>query len=260
MSLDETAPVPLPTIYLTQPVPTREAKATPASSEWHHTQSGIDVWLGQRTVNAKAEQVLIARVDPQRVTVRVLYAPDAPKSARDWQAETKADLVINGGFFDDKNRVTGLLIADGNRFGKSYAGFGGMFSWRSVGPSLQWLRDQPYRADPSITQAVQGFPMLVVNGARIEQIGDNGEPNRRSFVALDGEGRLLFGVTQLAQWTLNDLADFLDQADDLNIVSALNLDGGASSGLWLGGAQADASMNSFEVVPAVIAVWGGRGK
>ena len=242
---------------------TQSASSTPAAPDagsgqlvWHRAQSGIETLLAQRTVNTKTEVVLLARVNPQNATVHVVYSPDAPKSARDWQEETKADLVINGGFFDDKNRVTGLLIASGQHFGTSYVGFGGMFSWRASGrrrgPALQWLRDQPSRADPSITQAVQGFPMLVVGGARISSISDNGQANRRSFVALDGEGRLIFGVTQLAQWTLNDLADFLDQASDLNIVSALNLDGGASSGLWLSGAQADISMNSFEPVPAVI--------
>jgi uncharacterized protein YigE (DUF2233 family) len=197
----------------------------------------------------------MTRIDPQRVTLQVAYAPDSPKRVREWQAELSADLVINGGFYDDANRATGLVITNGEVSGRSYRGFGGMFSWRAVGPTLHWLRDVPYRNDPSIEQAVQGFPMLVVDGARITQISDNGEPNRRTFVALDGEGRLLLGVTQMAQWTLTDLADFLDQAEDLHIVSALNLDGGASSGLWLSGDLARVSMESFDPVPLVIAVW-----
>ncbi len=147
----------------------------------------------QRQSNRREELVLLTRIDPRRATLRVFYAPNTPKSARDWQAETKADFIINGGFYDDKNRATGLVIADGQTFSKSYRGFGGMLSWRGVGPALQWLRDEPYVADPSIEQAVQGFPMLVINGARIEPMSDNGEPNRRTFVALDGQGRLLLG-------------------------------------------------------------------
>jgi hypothetical protein len=53
---------------------------------------------------------------------------------------------------------------------------------------------------------------------------------------------------------LTDLADFLAGAESLDVVSALNLDGGASSGLWMAGALDGVSMNSFDPVPAVIAV------
>ena len=66
--------------------------------------------------------------------------------------------------------------------------------------------------------------------------------------------RLLLGVTQMAQWSLTDLADFLAASPALNVSRALNLDGGASSGLWMGGSFSGVSMNSFEPVPSVIAV------
>jgi uncharacterized protein YigE (DUF2233 family) len=103
---------------------------------------------------------------------------------------------------------------------------------------------------------MQSFPMLVVDGQRVEGMTDNGERNRRSFVALDQNGQLLLGMTQMAQWTLTDLADFLASSPHLNVWRALNLDGGASSGLWMSGAFGDVSMNSIEPLPAVLAVWG----
>lgn len=216
---------------------------------------GIDFMLAQAKVNERAEWVLMARVDPAQVNVRVHYDPLQPKTAREWQAHTQAGLVINGGFFNEKNQVTGLIVADGETSGKSYRGFGGMFSVGQAGtPALQWLRDEPYGASENVVQAVQGFPMLVVNGERIEPMDDNGERNRRSFVAIDAQGRVLLGVTQMAQWSLTDLADYLAGTESLGVVSALNLDGGASSGLWLAGALDGVSMNSFDPVPAVIAV------
>jgi uncharacterized protein YigE (DUF2233 family) len=91
----------------------------------------------------------------------------SPRSVRDWQAASGATLVINGGFFDKDFRATGLLIADGQAFGRSYRGFGGMFFVRHGKPGIQSLRAQPYRPDPAIRQAVQSFPMLVVNGRRV---------------------------------------------------------------------------------------------
>jgi hypothetical protein len=53
---------------------------------------------------------------------------------------------------------------------------------------------------------------------------------------------------------LTDLAQFLAQSPELAVDRALNLDGGASSGLWMGGNFAGVSTNSFDPVPSVIAV------
>lgn len=254
-----TAIAPQVTLYPTQDALQQQPTETPFGAQyddaWKPAMPGVEYMLAQAKVNAREEWLLMARLDPTQVTFRTHYDPRQPKTAREWQAQTQAGLVINGGFFDDKNQVTGLIVADGELSGHSYRGFGGMFSVGQDGtPALRWLRDQPYRAGEDIVQAVQGFPMLVVNGERIEPMDDNGERNRRSFVAVDAQGRVLLGVTQMAQWTLTDLADYLANAESLDVVSALNLDGGASSGLWLAGGLDGVSMNSFDPVPAVISV------
>ncbi len=242
-----------------QPSDPTEPAATPFGTqydgEWKPAMAGIDYMLKQVKVNGREEWVLVARIDPALTNIQVHYDPDQPRSVREWQADIKSSLIINGGFFNDKNQATGLVISDGAASGRSYRGYGGMFSVGQAGtPALQWLRDEPYRANADITQAVQGFPMLVVEGERIEAMDDNGERNRRSFVALDEQGRVLLGVTQMAQWSLTDLADFLAGDEALGVVNALNLDGGASSGLWMAGPLDGISMNSFDPVPAVISV------
>jgi len=169
----------------------------------------------------------------------------------------EADLVINGGYYSPENQALGLLIMNKQLFGQSYRGFGGMFAVRNRKLSLQWLKTQPYRADAAIDFALQCFPMLVTHGRVVEGIQDNGEQNRRSFVALDRSGRILFGVTQAAQWTLTDLAQYLQQASQFEIVEALNLDGGASTGLWIRGMDDARLTDSFDEVPAVITVKSG---
>jgi len=247
-------PARVPTIQVTlftSPAPTTQPTK---ETTWLTLSPGIALLRTPAQVNGHTERLIIARVDAQRVTLRVLYDPQSPRSVRDWQAASSATLVINGGFFDDDYRATGLLIADGQAFGRTYRGFGGMFFVRKGRPGIQSLRAQPYRPDPAIRQAVQSFPMLVVNGRRVPPIEDGERRNRRSFVAIDDQGRVLLGVTLMAQWTLNDLADFLAASPALGIRHALNLDGGASAGLWLRGRD-DLSMNSFEPVPAVIAVF-----
>jgi uncharacterized protein YigE (DUF2233 family) len=248
-------PAHTPTIQATifaSPTPTAQiAKET----TWLTLSPGIALLRTPAQVNGHTERLIVARVDTQQAMLRVLYDPQAPRSVRDWQAASSATLVINGGFFDEDHRATGLLIADGQAFGRSYRGFGGMFFLRHGKPGIQSLRAQPYRPDPAIRQAVQSFPLLVMNSRRVPPIEDGERRNRRSFVAIDDQGRVLLGVTLMAQWTLNDLADFLAASPALGVRHALNLDGGASAGLWLRGRD-DLSTNSFEPVPAVIAVFG----
>jgi len=233
------------------PTPTPQPTEEPS---WLTLSPSIELLRTSAQANGYTERLIIARVDARQATLRVLYDPQLPRSVRDWQATSGAALVINGGFFDDDYRATGLLIADGQVFGRSYRGFGGMFFLRHGKPGIQSLRAQPYRPDPAIRQAVQSFPMLVANSRRVPPIEDGQRRNRRSFAAIDQRGRVLLGVTLMAQWTLDDLADFLASSPMLNIRHALNLDGGASAGLWLSGRD-DLSMNSFEPVPAVIAVF-----
>ncbi|GIV85236.1 MAG: hypothetical protein KatS3mg052_2243 [Candidatus Roseilinea sp.] len=251
---------PSPAIRPTQPVVVTHTPAATApppayDGQWRALTPAIALLLLRGHSNNFDELLIVARVDWQRATMRVLYDPQMPRTLRDWQRATGAALMINGGFFDEANRATGLLITDGRVFGRSYRGFGGMFALRDGRPSVQWLRTQPYRFDPAIQQAVQSFPMLVVDGRRVAGIGDDGQRNRRSFVALDRDGYVLLGVTQMMQWTLTDLADFLAASPELRVAHALNLDGGGSSGLWLDEALGGLSMNSFDPVPAVIAIF-----
>jgi uncharacterized protein YigE (DUF2233 family) len=227
--------------------------------EWKTIKPGLEYMALRGRVLSGADQVeellLIARVDPKRIQLQVRYTPDAPQRVRTWLEVTQADLVINGGFFDEQNAATALVIVDGVATGKSYSGFGGLFALRDDTPStptLQWLKAKPYTPDPRITYALQGSPMLVHNGGMVQGISDNGARSRRSFVAIDTQGRVLFGIGQYAQWTLTDLARYLAEVDALQIQNALNLDGGGSTGLWIRGTPESLLTDSFDGVPMVV--------
>lgn len=259
---------PLPQVTLlptpTQSTPLAKETAPTATSrpraadiyngQWQTPRPGIEVLQMIAQVNQRDEAMTVARITPQQTRVQVRYAQTAPKRVREWYLAEEADLVINGGYYSPENQALGLLIMNRKSFGQSYRGFGGMFSMRNRKPSLQWLKTQPYRADAAIDFALQCFPMLVTRGRVVEGIQDNGEQNRRSFVALDRRGRVLFGITQAAQWTLTDLSQYLQQASQFEIVEALNLDGGASTGLWIRGMDDARLTDSFDEVPAVITV------
>ncbi len=249
-----------PTFAPTPPEGSAEER-TPVSAltydgVWRDVKPGLEAMLLRARVGKRDELVVLVRADPAQHTIRVLYDPVQPRLVREWFDTTQADVVINAGFFLENRTAAGLLIANGQVFGNSYKGFGGMFAMRGATPSIQWLRTQPYQADASMTQAVQAAPMLVQNGRVVQGIRDNGERNRRSFVAIDRRGWVLLGVSQTAAWSLTDLATFLARTTQLEIDDALNLDGGASSGMWVRSTIDPALTNSFDVVPSVIVIGG----
>jgi uncharacterized protein YigE (DUF2233 family) len=84
-----------------------------------------------------------------------------------------------------------------------------------------------------------------------------GEPGgpvaRRTAVGVDRSGRLVFVLSPLPFFTLDEFARWLAAAD-LELELALNLDGGQSTGLWLDPVLASARIDSFARIPAVLVV------
>ncbi len=223
---------------------------------WQPLRAGIEYVQRREPVAGTDDWVTVVRVDLTKVKLRVYYAPENPRSVRGWFNAINPDMVINAGFFTEENKATGIVIANGKRYGQTYKGFGGMFSLRDGKPQLQWLARAPYAPDDHVTQAIQSFPMLILNGTLVDGIPDDGTRNRRSFIAIDQNGRLLLGTCQSPVWTMGDLAHYLDKNPLLNIASALNLDGGASSGIWMRDVPDVLLMDSLDVVPTVIAING----
>jgi hypothetical protein len=247
----------MPTTAFTPIVTIIAPTATTATTgTWQEVGKGVQFLQSTRSVNGADDWVSVVRIDLTQAKLQVRYAPEAPRGVRAWQLASEADAVINAGFFNEQKQATGLVIADGKRFGQTYRGFGGMFSVRASKPQLQWLASKPYAQDSQITQAVQSFPMLLVNGQVVDGIPDNGERNRRSFVGIDRQGRVVLGVCHSPVWTMTDLARYLATDKELNLRDALNLDGGASTGLWVRDISEPMLVDSVEAVPAVITING----
>ncbi len=251
-------PTPTPTLTPTPtatPTPIIPPTSTPlpADTGWQTTQPGIEVRSLNVTVETNVERVTIARLDPTAVTFRVLYAPGAPAVVSAWAQQTGAMLVINGGYFTEQQIVTGLTISNRERFGTPFGDFAGMFAVTDAGAvSVRWLRTWPYDPSEPLREAVQCFPVLVKPGGIMgfPADADDGRPARRTVVAQDDSGRILLLIAPRGFFSLHALATWLAESD-LNVDIALNLDGGASSGLWMPNvAQSD----SLTAVPVVIAV------
>jgi hypothetical protein len=231
------------------------ASATPDSG-WKAGRPGIELRQMQVGVapDRAAVPLVIVRLDPAQVRLRVAYAPDRPRGLRSWFEERRPLAAINASFFTPENQSTALLVSDGSASGTSYQGFGGMLSVAlDGGVSLRALRDQPYDPAEPIEQALQSFPMLVFPGGTPAVIEDDGRRARRSVVAIDRAGGLLLLVSPTSDFTLRGMADWLSQSD-LDVDHALNLDGGSSTGLYLSDGTLQAAIDSFVPLPIVLLV------
>jgi Phosphodiester glycosidase len=242
------------------PVATRASTLTPTSglsgtiepipdTGWSLLQPGLE----RRAINIYNDQkqlvesVYIWRLDQKYFRMDVAYN-ETPKSLQTWQKETNAALVVNGGYFSIENEryfPDGLTIVNGKAFGNSFEGFGGMLAINQTRAELRWLVQKPYNAYEPLHAALQSFPILVKPGG---QLGfpaerENNARARRTVIAQDRHGRILFIVAPEGYFTLHQLSVYLTESD-LNLDIAVNLDGGGSTGILVA--------NPREIIPSKV--------
>jgi uncharacterized protein YigE (DUF2233 family) len=222
---------------------------------WDRVANGVEVrnedW---KNGNGDDDTVTIVRFDIRKIKVSVGYQPGQPMSMSDWTQQEHPLAIINGGYFDQQFNATALVVSNGKVFGESYTGFGGMLSVDSRGSiRLRSLHQQPYNPNSEqLEQATQSVPVLMLGGKRT-QFNADASQTRRSIVAMDKQGRLLFIVSPNPIFSLDELADQL-VSSDLSIEIALNLDGGSSTGLYVNGGSPHVAIDSLAKLPLVIIV------
>lgn len=203
---------------------------------------------------AQIERVTVARFDPTQVVFRVLYTPRVAYPISVWAQRSGALLVMTGGYFTSENVVTGLTISDRQSHGYRYDDFAGMFAvTEGEDVTVRWLRTWPYDASEPLREAIQSFPVLVKPGGQMgfPADGDDGRASRRVVVAQDREGRILLLIAPRGYLSLHALAVWL-AGSDLDVDTALNLDGGTSAGFWM---SEGPRVDSLIAVPSVIGVF-----
>jgi exopolysaccharide biosynthesis protein len=202
--------------------------------------------------------VLVARIDPTRVRFKVHYSPGRPRSIRDWQlALSSAVAIVNANFFDPAGNVIGLLSADGVLYGSSLTrADASMFQVLGGVSRVRYLYQEPYQNWERFEQAVQGFPTLMA----FQQVAPSFDralsqtADRRTVIAQDVRGRILFIVTQYSNVTFTDLANWLGRSG-LEIHTAVCMDGGNSSSLYLATGGPSQFTAGLSGIPAVLAVY-----
>lgn len=224
---------------------------------WQPLQPGLD----ERQINVLSEShgrvletVYILRLDPQQWRFDIAYTPGRAQLLTDWQAETNAPVLLNGGYFTPELYATGLIITAGQAQGIGYGSFAGMLTIDREGyPDLRWLSTRPYdHATTNAWAGLQSFPMLVKPGGELgfAAEADSGSRARRTAIAQSRSGHIYFLITPRGHFTLHELSLFLtDSTHELDINIAFNLDGGPSSGLLVRGGT---EIPAFSRLPTVI--------
>jgi hypothetical protein len=225
---------------------------------WRLLKPGLE----RRTINIMdgknqwVESLYLLRLETNHYRFDVAYHP-RPQTLQNWQVETNALIVVNGGYFrieDDRYIPNGLTIVHGETMGNSYDAFAGMLAIAEAGPELRWLAQKPYDPYEPLLAALQSFPVLVKPGGELgfPQQNEDYQKARRTIIGQDREGRILLMVAPQGYFTLHQLSVYLTESDlDLDI--AINLDGGPSSGILV--ADPLEEIPAQTLLPVVIAVY-----
>jgi hypothetical protein len=222
---------------------------TTPDTGWSLLQPGlerrvINVYNDQ---NQHVESLHVWRLDQNYFRLDVVF-DETPRSLETWQKETNAALVVNGGYFSIDNKryfPDGLTIVNGETFGSSFNGFGGMLAINQARAELRWLVENPYDSREQLQAALQSFPILVKPGGKLgfPAERENQARARRTVIGQDRDGRILFIVAPQGYFTLHGLSVYLTESD-LNLDIAVNLDGGGSTGILVA--------NPHKIIPSKV--------
>ncbi len=225
--------------------PSSSPTPPPRDPGWETVRPGLERRRSRRfdALDFQIDALYLLRLDPDLFRFDLGYHPGQPQRLEQWQADTGALIVVNGGFFTPEYTATGLIILNGVPGGVSYEGFGGMLTLIEGHPDLRGLAQEPYDPAEKFDAALQSFPLLVHTGGQLGYTRPSEQRARRTVIAQDQAGRFILLVADRSQFTLPALSRYLLESD-LALDIALNLDGGPSSGLLLA--------ESAEIVPAYV--------
>ncbi len=246
---------PLPTDTNTPPAPKPTLLPTVSISTdgWREIRSGVFIRQMAADPYLKKGIVHVVKIDPAQVDFHVRYQPDTPLRVQEWYSNTEALIVINSSFFDGAHHAVGQLTADGQSGGQTHQLMDGAFYLTAVGAAVWPLEGWKKPAGLQIAESVESFPMLLNPGGLLNpDISTDARVARRTVVAVDRSGNVLFIVTPTG-FTLHGMAVWLANSD-LDIDTALNFDGGSSSGIVVWTPDGMWGFDSANRVPAVITV------
>lgn len=182
----------------------------------------------------QSQQLIIHKFNEKEHCLQIIDAPNT--SLKESLILFRCQAGINGGFFKDdtKKSPMGLLIQDGIIISKPHnQGFWAAGILYDTGSGIRLERKHQLSTNlQSMQQALQSGPFLVENSRIINGL-NNTKVDKRTFIATDNKGNWCIGISsplslqELAEWLVGSTKEL-----GFRIDSALNLDGGSSSGFY----------------------------
>ena len=217
-----------------------------ATSDLGKLPGGASVRRSELGDNGVSAQLTAIVFSSKSYSLRVVdsESPGRTKLAATLQ-EAGCVAGVNGSYFQEDFRPVGLMVAEGREihpFEKAKL-LAGVLAVR--GARLEIVRSSKFAGSSDLRPAHQCGPMLVEGGHPTTGL-NAARSARRTVVATDGHGR--WALIYLTSVTLADAAQILTTPGALGDwlpSTALNLDGGSSSGLWAAASPAPVSLPEF---------------
>ena len=213
----------------------------PATPESHISQQEINPSYQQLRVNGIT--LSLVSFDDRYHSLEVADQVNGPGSqwsyAKAAANSRNALAAINAGFFTPEGKPLGLVIENGSHRGSlnSSSLGAGMIYFSSQGASI--LRKSKYALIKGSTAGtannlIQTGPMLAENNRTIAGLSKN-NTRHRSFIAWDNKHHWIIGYT--SPCSLDELSSAIagKKLAGVQTHTAINLDGGRSSDLWVSG-------------------------
>ena len=209
----------------------------------------------ENTESAERATLHLAVFATRLATLKVIDQPDTPRrELAEVMTETKSLAGVNGGYFDPEDAPVGLLVNAGRvlaplRKAKLLSGVLTVTATR-----VDIVRATRFVRSEKIISALQCGPLLVERAAPVAGLNDTRRA-RRTFAAVDGNGRTALGVSSavsLAQ--LGRILSLTNLGGKMKIARALNLDGGSSSAFWFAGNEDAFSIREAKSVRDFVAI------
>ena len=147
------------------------------------------------------------------------------KSTEELMKENRCLAGINGGFYGEDDKPLGWFMTGGVQIQrvKSSSLFNG-FVWQSDSGELKISRQKP---SDNVNWGFQSGPMVMENGRTIALNIRDDRLARRAVIGVDKDGRVVFVHTDPV-----NLAELPGKIAELNLITAINLDGGSASAFY----------------------------
>lgn len=218
--------------------------AAVANAQWQSIGPGVDFQEFKRDT----QDIYVTRIDLTNDKIAVITSRQSEKGTRvsDFGRKNKALAAINGDYFDDRFNPVGTTVGpcgawDDVLHSKREA----LMAVGSDAATISRQSDVDLNAPPpdGAATVVSGWPALIVScqplaGQKLP--GSDAftrSPHPRTAVGLSRDGRTMYFVVAdgrragIPGLTLPQLASFM--SDELDACSAMNLDGGGSSAMWV---------------------------